>query len=133
HWQNQRATEVRLRYAAYPPAADLLPAGTPPQILDVRALEGGVVEVTVARAYADSAGQVYAFDYLQRYRGRGAGLWVRLPPPETPAAALAEWRGQRLAAELPPADLPWLGGALPEIDALLVAACGHWQCPSDMV
>jgi hypothetical protein len=127
-WANRRASEAAAGFPSTLPGDDLLPAGSAPQVVDVQALEAGLMQATVVRRFANSNGQEFDFLYEQRYEGLGAGQWRRLPPDEQRLSETREWRGQRVAATFPAADWEWLAEALPKIDAYLTRACIDWQC-----
>ncbi len=132
HWIALRAAQAAVGLPAPLPAGNLLPVDAPPQVVAFVARDTTLFEATVARRYADSAGQVYQFDIVQRYRNLGPGLWERLPPDDPPLEALTVWAGERLSVTLLVADQPFLAQALPRIDAALVQTCLDWYCPEDL-
>ena len=131
-WISQRAAEAALGWPARPPAEDLLPVPGPAQVLGVDTLATDLMEVTVLRRFADAAGRAYDFEYVQRYRRLGAGVWQRLAPAADPLGTTTVWAGRRLTVTMPVADEPWLKPLLPRLDHYLVRACADWQCPNDL-
>ena len=131
-WINQRALEASLGWPARPPADDLLPLAQSGRLVEVDILTSDQVVATVLRTFADSAGRTYDFEYVQRYRSNGPGLWQRQAPLTADLQTTTLWSGQRLTVTLPVADEPWLAPLLPQIDAYLVRACADWQCPHNL-
>ncbi len=130
YWRAQRTAEVRLGLPAPLPAGNLLPTAYPAQVIAVESLGGSLFAATVRRRYADSAGQVYSFDLVQRYYNLAPGEWQRLATDFSGLVAATLVQGVWLSATVPTSDLPWLKPALVEADAVLTAACAAWQtCP----
>ena len=132
-WRAQLAAQVRLGLAAPAPAGDLRPTGAPPRLSGLEALSGDRFAATVTRDYLDPAGQTVSFDLPQTYRNLAPGVWERQPPDLAALAATTPLHLQRLAAQVPTVDLPWLGPALLQADALIVEACADWSpvCTAD--
>ncbi len=131
-WLDVRGAEAALGLPAPRPAPHLAPGAEPAQILDFEAAGQDRFEVSVVRAYAEPAGQVYRFTLRQHYRTLGPGLWERLPPDEAALIATTGWQGARLAATLPAADQALLSVVLPAVDDYAERACADWGCPAEL-
>jgi WD40 repeat protein len=128
-WVRQRADEAGAGLPSPLPAANLRPLPEPGEVLRLTTPAPDTFEVTVLRTFVDSAGERYQFEFTQRYRNLGPGLWERLPPDESRLRDTSTWNGRRLTATYPVLDAPWMEQALPQIDAYLVALCEEWDCP----
>lgn len=128
-WRQTRAAEVAQGLPAPLPAAHLQPSTEPPTLTDLRLVADNVFEAELQRTYIDAAGARYVFDYMQRYRNLGPGLWERLRPDSGPFTAHTAWQGERVRANFPPSDTALFQSLLAELDRNLIAACAIWQCP----
>ena len=135
-WWQRRQAEAQLGLAAPLPLPGLTPVDAPPRVTGAALLASGTDQwdVTVVRAYVDTAGRTMEFALTQRYRNLGPGLWERVPPDSAALKATTFYTGQRLFVALPQADLDRLRPILDQVDALLEQACTGWgapQCPAN--
>ena len=130
-WRQVRAAEAAVGLPSALPAAHLLPSGEPPTLTDLRLVDGNVFAANLQRSYVDSSGQRFTFDYTQRYRNLGAGLWERLPPDVAFAVDTQTWEGFRLRAVFPASEAALLEPLLAQLDLWLAQICTDWRCPTE--
>lgn len=130
-WRSIRAAETEYGWAAPLPAPNLLPLNEPAQLQSLETAEEGVFTATVVRAFSDAAGVRYQFAFIQKYRNLQPGVWERLSAgPVAPTRKPELWEGSRLRVLHQAREIDWVTKNAPALDALLVRACAHWECPA---
>ncbi len=132
-WLAERAIDVAQGRPAPSPAPQLRLLPGAPAVSGLTATYIDQVQATVVRSYADAAGRVYQFEWVQTYVSRQPGIWLRQPTETEAMRSTATWAGARLSASFPVADQAWMSATLPLIEADLETTCAGWQCPSGLV
>jgi hypothetical protein len=127
-WLAERRLEVAQIQPAPSPAPQLRLLPTTPRVGVVSASYINQVQASVARDYADAAGHVVTFTWIQTYVSLQPGIWLRQPNESDAMHRTVTWTGQRLTATFPLADQAWMSATLPLIEADLETACSGWAC-----